>query len=70
MQIGNLISQRNIENIEKQYNERKRIKMINQKVSDKRNQIGENDEDGKSYDIKVLKLVSLSSKRERYNIVK
>ena len=46
MQIGNLISQRNIENIEKQYNERKRIKMINQKVSDKRNQIGENDEDG------------------------
>ena len=70
MQLGNLIFQRNIYNIYKQYDEINRINMIDENVSDERNQIGENDEDISTDDIEVLKLVTLCSKRERYDIEK
>ena len=70
MQLENLRSQINIENIDKQYDERNRIKMIDENVSDEINQIGENDEDRSTDYIEVMKLGTLCSKREIYNIEK
>ena len=68
MQLKLLISQRNIENIDKQYDERYQINMIDENVSDERNQIDENDEDRSIDDIEVLKVGTLCSKRDIYNI--
>ena len=44
MQPGNLMSQKNIENIDKKHGERNQINMIDENVSDETNQMGENDE--------------------------
>ena len=43
MQLEILVSPRNIENIDKQSDERNRINMTEEKVSDKINNIDEND---------------------------
>ena len=43
MQLGNLRSQINMDNIDKQYDERNQINIIDKNVSDERNQIGKND---------------------------
>ena len=64
MHLEDLIPQRNIENIEKKSDEGNRINMIHENLSDKRNQIGKNDEDRSTDDIEVLKLVILCSKRD------
>ena len=45
MQPRNLISHRNIENIDKQSDERNWINMMDENVPDEINQIGEDDED-------------------------
>ena len=70
MQLGNLRSQINMDNIDKQYDERNQINIIDKNVSDERNQIGKNDEDISTDDIEVLKLGTLCSKRDIYNIEK
>ena len=44
--------------------------IIDGKESDERNQMGQNDEDRLTDDIYILKLITLSSKRDRYNIGK
>ena len=66
MQLGNLISQRGIYNIEKEYDERNRINMIDDNKSDGINQIGKNGEDISTDDIEVFKLGALVSKRYIY----
>ena len=63
-------SQRKIENIDRQSDERNQINMIDEKVSDERNQINENEKVISSDDIEVLKMVTLCSKRDIYNIEK
>ena len=70
MQLVHLRSQRNIENIDKESDKRKRINITYKNVYDEINQIDENDEDVSTYDIKVLKMVTLCSKRDIYNIEK
>ena len=70
MQLVNFISQRNIENIDKKSDTINRINMIDENISDERNQIGENDEDISTDDIEVLKLGKFCSKRYIYNIDK
>ena len=45
MQLGDLRSQRNIDNLDKQSDERNQISIIDEKLSDERNQIDEYDED-------------------------
>ena len=45
MQLEQLRSYRNIENIDRKSDERNQINIIDEKVSDERNQIDENDED-------------------------
>ena len=66
MQLGNLRSQKNTENIDKKSDERNPINMIDEKISDERNYIYENDEDISTADIKVLKLGALCSKMYLY----
>ena len=68
IQLGKLTSQRDIENIYKEPDERNRIDMIDYKESGEIKNIGENDRDRSTDDIEVLKLVTLSSKRDIYNI--
>ena len=70
MQLVHLRSQRNIENIDKESNKRKRINITYKNVYDEINQIDENDEDVSTYDIKVLKMVTLCSKKDIYIILK
>ena len=70
MQLVHLRSQRNIENIDKESNKRKRINITYKNVYDEINQIDENDEDVSTYDIKVLKMVTLCSKKDISNIEK
>ena len=67
MQLGNVRSQIKIENIDKQPNERNRINMIDENISDKRNQITGNDEDISPDNIEVLKLGTFGTKREIFN---
>ena len=68
IKLVNLISQRDIQNIEKYYDEINWIDMIENKESDEINQIGENYENKSTDDIEVLKLGALSSKTYIYNI--
>ena len=70
MKLGNLISQRNIENIDKQYNGRYWKSIIDRKKLDERNQVDEDDEYRPTDDIKVLKLGTLFSKRYIYILLK
>ena len=63
MQLGNLIFQRDIENIDKWYDEGNCIDMVYDKEYDERNWISENYEYTFTNDIEVLKLGTLSSKR-------
>ena len=62
MQLEKMISQRNIQDIDKQSYERNQINMIDEKVYDERNQIDENDEYISTDDIEVFNLVTLCSK--------
>ena len=66
MQLGNIGSQRNIENIYKRYDGRNRKNMNDKKVSDERNQTDKN-KDRLTDDIEFLKVGILCSKIERYN---
>ena len=64
MQLENLRPQINIENNDKQFDERYQINMIDDKKSDERDQISKNDEEKVTEDIEVLKLRKLSSKEK------
>ena len=64
MQLGNMRSPINIENITKQSEEINGINIIDENVSDERDLIGENGEYRSTDDIEVLKLVILCSKRD------
>ena len=68
MRLESLISQRDIDNIDKEYNEINWIDMIDDNKYQERTKIGENDEDRPNDDINVFKLVTLSPRREIYNI--
>ena len=54
--LKKLSSQKNIDNIEKEYDERNRMDMSDDKECDEIYQIGENDEEMVTDDIEVLKL--------------
>ena len=56
LKLGKSSSQKNIDNIEKQFDERKLIYTSDDKESDERDQISENDEEIVTDDIEVLKL--------------
>ena len=56
MQLEHLRPQINIDNLEKHYDERHQINMIDDKESDERDHIGENKEETLNTDIEVLKL--------------
>ena len=68
IQLGTVRSQINIENIDKQSEERNGINMIDEKVSEKINNMDENDEYILPDDMEVLKVGTLDSKRYIYNI--
>ena len=70
MQLEHLISQRNMDNIDKKSDERNQINIIDEIVSDERNQKDKNDEYRSTNDIEVFKVVTLCSKIEIYNIEK
>ena len=61
-----MILHRNIENNDRQYDERYQINMIDDKESDERYQIGEKKEETLNTDIEVLKLRKLSSQKKDY----
>ena len=61
MQLENLIPMRNIQNNDKQTDERYQKKLIDDKESDERDQISKFDEEKMIEDIEVLKLKKLSS---------
>ena len=70
MQLEILRSQRNIDNIDKQSDERNQIKIINDKDSDVRDQVGRNKEESLNTDKEFLNMIKLSSKRYIDNIDK
>ena len=70
MRLGNLRCQGSIENIDKQFDERNQINIIDENISDERKQKGENDEDRSIDDVEVLKLGTLCSKIDIYIILK
>ena len=68
LEQGKLSSQKNIDNIEKWYDESNRIDIIDDKDSNERYQIGENEKDISSNVIDVLELGKLSSQKNIENI--
>ena len=70
MHLGDLRSQININNIDKKYDKIDQINMIDEKESDGRNKIGENDEDRSTDDMEFLKQGTFCSKNYIYNIEK
>ena len=66
MQQENLIPQRNIKNIDKKYDERYQISMIDGNVYDERDQISKNDELKVTENIEFLKLLKLISQKKDY----
>ena len=65
MQLEHLIPQRNIDNNDKQSDERYQINMIDVKEYNKSDQISENKEGTLNTDIEVLILRKLSSQKKR-----
>ena len=70
LKLGKLSLQKKIDNIEKYSDEIKQMDMSDDKESDERDQISENDEERLNKDIEVLQLVKLSSKKNDDNIEK
>ena len=68
LKLGKFSLQKNIDNIEKEYDERDRMDMSDEKYSDEREQISKNYEERVTDDIEVLKLGKLSSKQNIDNI--
>ena len=64
MQQDHLIPQRNIENNDKQTDERYHNILIDEKESDKKYQISKNDEEKIIEDIEIMKLQNLRSKKK------
>ena len=65
MQLENLRPERNIENYDKQYDEKNQINMIDDRESDERDKISENKEETLNTEIEVLKLRKLSSQKNK-----
>ena len=70
LKLGKLISKIYIDNVDKSYDEINRIYMSDDKDSDERDQIVENDKDRLTDDLEVLKLGKLSSQKYIDNIEK
>ena len=70
MKLIKFSSERYIDNVEKEYDERNWIDMSDEKDSDERYQMGENDEEIVTDDIEVLKLVKFSLQKNIDNIEK
>ena len=70
MELEKLISQGNIENIDKESDKRNQINMIDDKKSGERAQVSENKEETLNTDVGVLKLVKLSLQKNKDNIEK
>ena len=70
LKLGKLSLQKNIDNIEKAYDDRNWMDMSDDNESDERDQISKNDEEKVTDDIEVLKLGKLSSKKNDENIEK
>ena len=70
LKLGKLSPQKNIDNIEKAYDDRNWMGMSDDNESDERDQISKNDEEKVTDDIEVLKLGKLSSKKNDENIEK
>ena len=68
--LRKLISKKNDDNIEKEYDEIKNMDTGDEKVSDKGDQIDKNDEERVTYDIEVLKLGKLGSQKNIDNVEK
>ena len=66
MQLEHLIPQRNIDNNDKQSDERYQINMIDVKEYNKSDQISKNKEGTLNTDIEVLILRKLSSQKKKY----
>ena len=56
LKLGKLSSQKNVDNLEKEYDERNRVYMRDGKESDERDQISKNYEERVTDDIEVLKM--------------
>ena len=70
MKLIKFSSERYIDNVEKEYDERNWIDKSDEKDSDERYQMGENDEEIVTDDIEVLKLVKFSLQKNIDNIEK
>ena len=70
LKLVKLSSQKNVDNIEKESDERNRVDMSDDKDSDERYQISKNDEKRVTGDIEVLKLGKNISKKNDDNIEK
>ena len=70
LKLGKLSSQKNIDNIEKYYDEKNQMGTSNDKEYDKRYQIGKIENKKVTEDIQVLKLGKLSSQKYIDNIEK
>ena len=70
MKLVNLISQRDLENLDKKSDQINQIDIIDDKKSYERNQIGENYGDISTDDIEVFKLRTFISTKDIYDIEK
>ena len=69
LKMGKLSSQKNIDNIEKESDERNRMDMSDDKDSDERDQLDKNDEERATNDIEVLKPVTCGFCRKIQTII-